>query len=503
MQRNFFKFSIYAMSICFVVIFMTNCKKDVLTNTTENVAVTPTNLLGHGRCSSDEKIERLMSANPEYRLQRQAIEQATERFVADYDKTPRARAVITIPVVFHIVWKTAAQNISDAQVMTQLKVLNDDFRKLNADKSKVPTPFKPLAADVEINFVLAKQDPSGKATTGIVRKQTTEDDFSDDDGVMAASSGGSNIWNRNNYLNIYVCNLTGYLGYAVLPGGPADIDAAVINFEAFGTIGTASVPYNLGRTVTHEVGHWLNLKHIWGDDQKSNNICGGTDNVADTPNQGIDNSGVPTFPNISCGNAPNGDMFMNYMDYSDDISLYMFSNGQKARMQALFAPGGSRVSLLSSVGANPPSVTPTTPTCTDIYEANNTSATAKTIAVNTNISANIGTATDVDWFTFSNTSAQSNIKITLNNLFADYDVFLYKNNVLVGSSENANALSEQIVLNNAAVGIYKIKVIGYSGAFSPSNCYALKAQTGATQFFMVANNNTTKTIKEMSKSSAE
>ena len=484
------------MATCLVVIFMTNCKKDVLTNTTENVAETPTQNPNHRRCASSEKVESMLEKYPEMRQQRQAIEEATEKFVANYDKTAHARSVVTIPVVFHIVWKTAAQNISDAQVMSQLKVMNEDFRKLNADATKVPTPFKPLAADVEINFVLAKQDPSGNATTGIVRKQTTVNAFynNGNDYVVSAATGGSNIWDSKNYLNIYVCNLSGYLGYSTLPGAPANIDASVINFEAFGTIGTALAPFHLGRTVTHEVGHWLNLEHIWGGNATGSNACSDSDYVSDTPNQGVDNSGVPTFPHISCGNTPNGDMFMNYMDYCDDVANNMFSNGQKARMQALFAAGGARASLLSSKGGSAPSVTPPTPICTDVYEANNTSATAKTIVVNTDISANIGTATDIDWFTFANTSTLKNIKITLGNLRGDYDVFLYKNNVLVGSSENDNILSEQIVLNNAAVGTYKIKIISYDGTFNTANCYVLKAQIGASVFSLVAKNNTSKKL---------
>ena len=479
------------MSICFVVIFMTNCKKDVLTNTSENVAQTPTLNPNHRRCASSENLKNMLEVYPEMRLKRQEIEEATQKFVANYDKTARARAVINIPVVFHIVWKTAAQNVSDAQIMSQLKVLNDDFRKLNADATKVPTPFKPLAADVEINFVLAKQDPSGKATTGIVRKQTTKSAFYNDnkDYVVSAATGGSDIWNSKSYLNIYVCNLSGYLGYSTLPGAPVDIDASVINFEAFGTIGTAAAPFNLGRTVTHEVGHWLNLEHIWGGDATGNNACSDSDYVADTPNQGEENGGVPTFPHVSCGNTPNGDMFMNYMDYCDDVSNNMFSNGQKARMQALFAAGGTRASLLSSKGGSAPTVTPPTLTCTDVYEANNTSSTSKVIAVNSDITANIGTATDVDWFTFANTSTLKNIKITLGNLSGDYDIFLYKNNVLVGSSENEGTTSEQIVLNNPIVGTYKIKVISYDGTFNAANCYALKAQIGATIFSLVANNN--------------
>ena len=131
---------------------------------------------------------------------------------------------------------------------------------------------------------------------------------------------------------IWACQLAGgLLGYAQFPGGPAATDGVVIRQSAFGTVGTAAAPFNLGRTATHEVGHWLNLNHIWGDDGTG---CTGTDNVADTPNQAGWNTGVPSFPRVSCSNGPNGDMFMNYMDYVDDRAMVMFSAGQVARMQA-------------------------------------------------------------------------------------------------------------------------------------------------------------------------
>ncbi|MFM8488944.1 MAG: zinc metalloprotease, partial [Bacteroidota bacterium] len=187
---------------------------------------------------------------------------------------------------------------------------------------------------------MAQQDPSGNPTNGIVRVQTTVNGFSTNDNVKFSSSGGSNIWNRDRYLNIWVCNLSsGLLGYAQFPGGPANTDGVVIDYQAFGTNGTAQAPFNLGRTATHEVGHWLNCYHIWGDDGTA---CTGTDQVSDTPNQADENYGCPVFPVISCNNGPNGDMFMNYMDYVDDGCMNMFSLGQSTRMAALFASGGSR-----------------------------------------------------------------------------------------------------------------------------------------------------------------
>jgi hypothetical protein len=254
--------------------------------------------------------------------------------------------------VVHVVYYNSTQNISDAQIQSQIDVLNEDFRNLNADKTNRPSLFAGLAADVQIQFCLAKRTPSGASTTGIVRKQTTVNGFSTDDKVKYSSTGGSDIWDRNKYLNIWVCALTGgTLGYAQFPGGPAATDGVVIDYRYFGRTGTVVAPYNKGRTATHEVGHWLNLRHIWGDAN-----CG-NDYVSDTPTQQAANYGCPTFPKPSCGNT--SDMFMNYMDYVDDACMNMFTAGQSSRMNALFASGGSRVSLLTSDGCTPPSSTPT------------------------------------------------------------------------------------------------------------------------------------------------
>ena len=200
-----------------------------------------------------------------------------------------------------------------------------------------------MVGDARVEFVLAKKDPKGKKTKGIVYSRTTKTSFGSDDGVKFKSSGGVAAWNTKKYLNIWVCSLGGgLLGYAQFPGGPAKTDGVVILNTAFGTKGTASAPFNKGRTATHEVGHFFNLRHIWGDV----NGCTGTDQVADTPNARLPNTGKPTFPHITCSNGPHGDMFMNYMDYVDDAAMFMFSIGQVARMEATLA--GPRKSLGSS-----------------------------------------------------------------------------------------------------------------------------------------------------------
>ncbi|MBK8555511.1 MAG: fibronectin type III domain-containing protein [Lewinellaceae bacterium] len=443
------------------------------------------NLMAQRTCAAEEVLHQEMQQFPELRSIRDAIEQQTRDFIEHGGA--HDRVVVTIPVVVHVVYYNGTQNISDAAILSQIDVLNADFRRLNADAANTPSAFQSVAADCEVNFCMATQDPSGAATTGIERRQTTVNGFSTNNAVKYYAQGGLNAWTSSKYLNLWVCNLSGgLLGYAQFPGGAAATDGVVCDYAYFGTIGSTP-PFQLGRTATHEVGHWLNCYHIWGDDGTS---CSGTDQVADTPNQADENYGCPSFPTISCSNGPNGDMFMNYMDYTDDGCMNLFTTGQKARMQALFAPGGARYSLLSSPGCQPPSGggscgtpsglsagsitqnsaalswgtvsgatsynlqwkvstagtwttvtglssaayslsglsanttynfqvqavcggtsgsysgaasfnTLSSSSCSDAYESNNSRSTAKVIPVNTDISAQIATASDLDWYRFS------------------------------------------------------------------------------------------------------
>lgn len=299
------------------------------------------------RCASMERLSELLQQDTNLAAHMQQIESQTNLFVSNYAGNPN-RAIITIPVVIHIVGNSAVQAISTAQIQSQIDRLNMDYHKLNTDVGSVPSVWSGLVADYEIQFCLATRDPNGNATTGIIRKTVSTTSFSTNDAVKSNATGGDDAWPASSYLNIWVCNLSGgVLGYAQFPGGPAATDGVVITYKGFGTGGTAQAPYNLGRTATHEVGHWLNLYHIWGDDGSG---CNGSDQVGDTPNQGSEHYGCPNFPSVSCNNGPNGDMWMNYMDYTDDACMYMFTNGQKARSLALFNTGGARVSLLSSLG---------------------------------------------------------------------------------------------------------------------------------------------------------
>lgn len=258
--------------------------------------------------------------------------------------------IIRIPVVVHVLYKNAAQNISDEQIKSQLDALNRDFRRRNTDTVNTPSRFKLSAADVQIEFVFATVDPKGRATNGIVRKATNTGKFAINDKIKFSAQGGDDAWDGDHYLNIWVGDLGSLLGYSSIPGSPKERDGVVINYTAFGTINTSG-SYNLGRTATHEVGHWLGLKHIWGD-----NYCG-DDLVDDTPKQGSYTPGCPTGFRSSCSNGDIGDMYMNYMDFTSDACMNLFTTGQKQRMWSMFAAGGPRSALLTSKGLNTPWLT--------------------------------------------------------------------------------------------------------------------------------------------------
>ncbi|MET8142157.1 zinc metalloprotease [Sphaerisporangium sp. NPDC005288] len=286
---------------------------------------------------------RLLNESMTYRARRALIENRA----LQYERgrlAPARTDVVTIPVVVHVVHNRSVpvQNIGDEQIHGQVAVLNQDFRAANPDVAEVPDPWKPLVADPKIEFRLATQDPNGDPTDGIVRTATDQSDFSWDDAVKANATGGSDPWPSDRYLNLWVCQLRGgLLGYAQFPGGPPQTDGVVILHSAFGTTGTAAPPFDRGRTATHEIGHWLNLYHIWGDDDGA---CTSDDKVDDTPNQADSNQGTPRFPRITCDNGPNGDMFVNYMDYTDDAAMFMFTRGQATRMNACL--DGERASFL-------------------------------------------------------------------------------------------------------------------------------------------------------------
>lgn len=241
-------------------------------------------------------------------------------------KNHLSSSVKIIPVVVHVIHNGGAENISDAQIESQITVLNEDFRKMtgtNGDGNGV---------DTEIEFCLAKKTPEGKCTNGIVRIQST---LSNHQTYQRAQLKNLSYWDNSRYLNMYVVKTingsSGILGYASYPGGPPDEDGTVIRHDYFGRIGTAAA--SLGRTTSHEIGHWFGLYHTFNGGCGAD-TCADGDYVCDTPPAINPNYGCPTIN--SCSNDfPNvDDQVQNYMDYSDDPCKSMFTAGQKARMHA-------------------------------------------------------------------------------------------------------------------------------------------------------------------------
>lgn len=295
------------------------------------------------KCTSSQLLKNYLVENPQMHQQLEDLEGQIARQMASQKLQTRS-ADIKLPVVVHIIYKTNTENISNEQVYSQIDALNRDFNKQNNEASTTPSVFQSLVADCGIHFQLATRDAEGNPTIGIVRHETIKAVWVVSDDMKIPARGGFAPWNPAKYLNLYVCNMgSKSLGFSSFPGMPAFMDGVVIDFKAFGTTGTAAKPFNLGRTCVHEVGHWLGLFHIWGDSD-----CG-NDYVDDTPTQKMEHTGCPTTPQYSsCKGTPTLDMSMNYMDYVNDVCMYMFTNGQKERMLAVLDT--KRGVILSSDG---------------------------------------------------------------------------------------------------------------------------------------------------------
>jgi hypothetical protein len=324
-------------------------------------------------CATMELYHRNLAERPWLLAEREELEAFTRDYI-EFQKLSGALgddAVVTIPVVVHVVYRTGGnpdQNISDAQIFSQIKVLNDDFRRNNADSNQTPVVFRPRAADVEIEFCLAAFDPFGNPTTGITRTLTTKSQIgklpaTGQPDVYRSSTGGTDAWDPSKYLNIWVCEIDNpynTLGYSNLPGGsPSIYDGVVVDYRAFGTVGAVNLPspginpYNKGRTTTHELGHFFNLYHPWGTGADNPSCLSNPDLVADTPPTSGPFTGCPSHPRVSCDSTA---MFMNFMDYVNDNCMNIFTNGQKTRMLAALN-SNARKGLKNAVDC---SSTPTT-----------------------------------------------------------------------------------------------------------------------------------------------
>ena len=281
----------------------------------------------------------------------------------------KTNSIINIPVVVHVVYKNAIQNIPDTQIVRQIQILNECFRLQNANFSATRPIFDTIGADTEIQFCLATIDPQGNPTTGIIRKSAPSsanfDPILNMDKVKSSATNGDDPWPNTQYLNIWVCDMsifgfTFVLGYATFPGETAALDGIVIQSEYFGYGADSLAPNNLGRTTVHEVGHFFGMRHIWADDDGGAAAleCDSTDFVDDTPNQGAKsasdcnvtiNSCSSEMPYWSTIDPP--DMVENYMDYSSDGCMTLFTKGQKARMYSYLNTSPARIAIKTSPAA--------------------------------------------------------------------------------------------------------------------------------------------------------
>jgi hypothetical protein len=306
------------------------------------------------RCGTMQALESTFKRDPAARArfvqqQQEITRMANERKAQA--QTLRVEGTATtfyIPVVFHIVLTNTA-TVTDAQIQAQIDRLNVDYAGLNADSTMIPTAFKPLFAKTRFQFKLAQRTPDDLPSTGITRTTTTHSSYSMyDNSVKYTSKGGADAWDVTRFYNVWITNLSdGILGYATFPGQSVTAEEGVVIHYI--SLPGGQSPYDLGRTLTHETGHYLNLIHIWGDE----NGCTGTDYCDDTPNQGTYTSGCPggKVRTDNCTTTSPGIMYENYMDYTDDACMVMFTNDQLTRMETAFSV--YRASLATSNGADP------------------------------------------------------------------------------------------------------------------------------------------------------
>lgn len=351
---------------------------------------------GHIRCFTDEMHQVHQQANPQMESVEDFETWMEEKLKTYAQDNANNKASRVIPVVVHVLYGNTSQNISMAQIQSQITVLNQDFSASNTDISNVPSVFQSVVANSDIEFCLAQIDPNNQATNGVTRTNvgTTSLSMNAIDGTWKPQT----IWDPTKYFNIWVANIQGgVLGYAQFPNssglgglntnnGTANTDGVVILYNAFGTTGAVSAPYNKGRTATHEIGHWLGLRHIWGDNNCGNDFC------SDTPPAQSANYSCPTHPHKmgTCNGNTTGEMFMNYMDYVNDNCMYMFTAAQKARMDVVLQNSPRRGSLLTSTVCG---VAPLTAN----FTANNTTITAGQTVTFTNTSSGPNPITSNSW----------------------------------------------------------------------------------------------------------
>lgn len=315
-----------SLSVLGLALLIASCQKNGsdLPQTTDEVSTA--SVEGGRKCASQEVLDEQLRTDPERAAKLEEIERKTEAF-QDRGIMARTAGKLYVPVVVNIVLNDA-NKVTEAQIQSQLDALNKDYNKTNPELANTSVYLAGYAygsvANCQIEFYV--QDWNAD-----VNRRSGAGSFSSNDAVKKTSSGGLSPESPSTKLNLWVCDLgSGLLGYAQFPGGSAATDGVVIDYQAFGTTASYSLysTYNKGRTATHEIGHWFNLRHIWGDTRCGNDLVG------DTPLHTDANYGCPaTGLQSKCTGRPLM-QWMNYMDYTDDACMYMFTAGQKTRMDA-------------------------------------------------------------------------------------------------------------------------------------------------------------------------
>lgn len=315
---------------------------DFYVYTSDDVSSKSTKDANNGdKCYSMKVLNQQLKDNPGLEQRMFEIEKHTRTLIAAKGAANKGKpsggggtvvtpygGLVTIPVILNIL-EDPAHPVTQAHIDSQIAILNQDFNNQNPRTSNVPSLFAGLVADVNITFTLG----------AVNRKASTKTTWGTNNAMKYASQGGWDATDPANNLNIWVCEIGGgILGYAQFPGGALATDGVVIGSDFLGE-NIAGGQYGHGRTATHEIGHWLNLRHIWGDGR-----CAQDDFVTDTPSSDRSNYGCPAYPTVHCQST---DMTMNYMDYTDDNCMYMFTPGQNDRMRTIFAAGGSRETLVN------------------------------------------------------------------------------------------------------------------------------------------------------------
>lgn len=425
---------------------------------------------GQQRCAT---VEYQKIIDPHYELKNTRFEnwisrQQVRPTVKSFRTHGTSSATYVIPVVFHVIHNGepigTGTNISDAQLISQIHVLNKDFQRLNADASQTPAEFLSVAGNLDIEFVLAKQDPEGLATNGIRRVQGTKTEWTVADRAVFESLS---YWPSEDYLNIWIINLNdpgGYIGYAQFPESPLPglegsssdplTDGIVLNYRDVGSVDDEPTPgvfnlepqFNKGRTATHEMGHFLGLRHIWGDNSGCIVTGDGSDYVDDTPVQSTSTTGCPGHPQVSCSNNK---MFQNFLDYTNDACMNLFTAGQVTRMEIILQNSPRRVSLTSSVGSQPPAPVANDLGLKRILNPGTTSCggtVTPSIEVR-NYGTNVITSARIAFALNGNSQEVKDVALSLNPL----DVTTIDFNAITLASPSSTLVSFQIIQTNGGI----------------------------------------------------